>query len=54
MSQKNLRRLKKCGFFILDENDNPLTTEEGNLLTFSNREEAERYIENNNIKGKVK
>jgi len=54
MSQKNLRRLNKCGFFILDENNNPLISKEGNLLSFSSKEEAEKYLADNNISGTVK
>lgn len=54
MSHPNLRRLKKCGFFILDENNNPLKTEEGNLLSFSSKEDAEKYLRDKEIKGTVK
>lgn len=54
MNQKIPRRLNKCGFFILDENDNPLTNKEGDLLTFSEKEEAEKYLRDNEIKGSIK
>jgi len=46
--------LRKRGFFIVDENNVIVCNEAGHPVTFKEKEEAEKYIKENNISGLVR
>jgi len=48
-----MRLLTKRGFVIIVDN-NSLVDKDGNIITFNTKEEAEKYISENNINGYIK
>ena len=48
------RKLNKCGFVIIDENNNAVTDKDGNIISFASKDVAEKYKDENNILGTVK
>ena len=48
-----MRLLSKAGYIIVSD-EKALTDNNGNVLSFSTKEEAQLYIETNNISGIVK
>ena len=46
--------ITKCGFYLLDAQGKVIFNEEGNPLLFSEKNEAEKYLKDNQIAGTVK
>jgi len=46
--------ITKCGFYLLDTQGKVIFNEEGNPLLFSEKNEAEKYLKDNQIDGTVK
>jgi len=46
--------IKKCGYYIIDYNNNKIVDKDGNLITFKALEDARNFLKENNITGTVK